>query len=168
MKIKFERQERKKHVPKIEDEESEVAIPEYHSENDKGIKGFNKEGLGEAAKHGHLKFSQSLTRSDLLEISNMWLKKLKVKPNRIQIRKMKNKWSSCSSEGNVTFSSELILLPREIAEYAIVHELLHLIVPNHGKTYKVLLSTYLPNWEELHSKLNFLSGNRLAEKIPPK
>jgi len=168
MKIKFERQKINKRVLKIQDEGIEVSIPDYHSKNDKGVKGFNKEGLEKAGKHGDLKFSQSLTRSDLLEISNMWLKKLKVKPKRIQIRKMKNKWSSCSSKGNVTFSSELILLPRQIAEYAIVHELLHLIVPNHGKTFKVLLSTYLPNWGELHSKLNSLSRNRLAEKIPPK
>ncbi|GAH07688.1 unnamed protein product, partial [marine sediment metagenome] len=45
---------------------------------------------------------------------------------------MKNKWSSCSSRGNVTLSSELIGLPNEVVEYVIVHELLHLIVPNHG------------------------------------
>lgn len=168
MKVKFERQKRKKQVLKIRKEGMEVMIPEYHSENDNGVKGFNKEGLDEVAKHGDLKFSQSLNRRDLLEISNMWLKKLKVKPNRIQMRKMKNKWSSCSSKGNITFSSELVSLPRQISEYAIVHELLHLIVPNHGKTYKVLLSTYLPNWEELHSRLDFLSRNRLVEKAPLK
>jgi len=100
---------------------------------------------------------QLLRKDDLIEICNMWRKKLKVKPNRIQIRKMRNKWSSCSSKGNMTFNSELTMLPKEIAEYAIVHELLHLIVPNHGRTFKVLLSAYLPNWKELHSKLNLIS-----------
>jgi hypothetical protein len=63
---------------------------------------------------------------------------------------MDNKWSSCSSRGNISLSSELMGLPKEAAEYVIVHELLHLIVPNHGKTFRVLLSAYLPNWEELH------------------
>ena len=93
--------------------------------------------------------SKVLNKGDLLEIFDRWQRKLKVRPSRIQVRKMKNKWSSCSSKGNVTLSSKLIGLPKEVAEYVIVHELLHLIVPNHGRTFKVLLSTYLPDWEEL-------------------
>lgn len=90
-------------------------------------------------------------------IYEKWQERLKVEPTRIRIKKMKNKWSSCSSKGNVTFNSEIAILPKEIAEYVILHELLHLIVPNHGKTYKVLLSAYLPNWEMLHSRLNSYS-----------
>lgn len=34
-----------------------------------------------------------------------------------------------------------------------LHELLHLIVPNHGKTFEAPLSAHMPNWEELHNKL---------------
>jgi hypothetical protein len=94
-----------------------------------------------------------LTKSDLLEITQKWQQKLNITSNRIQITKMKNKWSSCSTEGNITLNSELTRLPKELAEYAILHELLHLIMPNHGKTFKALLSAYMPNWEELHSKL---------------
>jgi len=97
--------------------------------------------------------SKDLNKSELLEICGRWQRKLKVRPNRIQVRKMKNKWSSCSSRGNVTLSSELTGLPREVTEYVIVHELLHLIVPNHGKTFKALLSAHLPQWEELHNRL---------------
>jgi len=95
----------------------------------------------------------TLTKNDLLEISHTWQEKLNIKTNRIQIMKMKNKWSSCSTKGNVTLNSELTKLPKELAEYAILHELLHLIVPNHGKTFKALLSAYMPNWEELHGRL---------------
>jgi len=104
-------------------------------------------------KEVNFKSSEILSKNDLLKISNQWQEKLKVKPNRTQIRKMKNKWSSCSSRGNITFNSEVVLLPKEVAEYVVIHELLHLVVPNHGKTFKVLLSAYLPDWEELHSKL---------------
>lgn len=100
-----------------------------------------------------MKSSRISNKRGLLEICDSWQGRLKVRPNRTQIRKMKNKWSSCSSRGNVTLSSDLMELPKEIAEYVIVHELLHLIVPNHGKTFKVLLSAYLPNWEELHHRL---------------
>lgn len=50
-----------------------------------------------------------------------------------------------------------------------LHELLHLIIPNHGKTFKTLLSTYMPKREELHKQITSLSrgrekGNRLNLK----
>jgi len=94
-----------------------------------------------------------LTKDDLLEIAQKWQQKLNINSNRIQITKMKNKWSSCSTKGNITLNSELTKLPKEVAEYAILHELLHLIIPNHGKTFKALLSAHMPNWEKLHNKL---------------
>jgi hypothetical protein len=97
-----------------------------------------------------------LTEEDLLQITRRWQEKLNIKANRIQIMKMKNKWSSCSTKGNITLNSELTKLPKELAEYAILHELLHLIAPNHGKTFKALVSAYMPNWEELHNKLTHI------------
>ena len=100
-----------------------------------------------------IRTSSVLSKNDLLEIAQKWQEKLNIKSNRIQIMKMKNKWSSCSTKGNITLNSELTQLPKEVAEYAILHELLHLIVPNHGKTFKALLSAYMPNWEELRKEL---------------
>ncbi len=117
------------------------------------VKIEKQRGLAEIENEKRFAIAQPLNKRDLVEIVDAWQEKLKVKPNRIQIRKMRNKWCSCSSKGNLTINSELTRLPREIVEYAILHELLHLIVPNHGKTFKVLLSAYLPDWEELHSKL---------------
>jgi len=99
-----------------------------------------------------------LTKTDLLEITHKWQQKLNITSNRVQITKMKNKWSSCSTKGNITLNSELTKLPREVVEYAILHELIHLITPNHGKSFKALLSAYMPNWEELHSKLAYMEG----------
>ncbi|MBE0516997.1 MAG: M48 family metallopeptidase [Methanophagales archaeon] len=128
------------------------------------IKITNQKGL--ADRKERLEIVQPLNKTDLLEIIRVWQEKLKVKPNRIQIRRMSNKWSSCSSNGNLTINSELTRLPREIVEYVILHELLHLIVPNHGKTFKVLLSLYLPNWEELHAQLASYLGSLAATKEP--
>ncbi len=99
------------------------------------------------------KTATKLSKNDLLEIADEWQETLNVNINRIQIKRMRNKWSSCSANGNITLNSELTKLPKELAEYAILHELLHLIVPNHGKTFKALLSAHMPNWQELHEKL---------------
>ncbi|RLJ03185.1 MAG: hypothetical protein DRP14_05210 [Candidatus Aenigmatarchaeota archaeon] len=72
-----------------------------------------------------------------------WAKEVGVTPKEIHIRKMKRKWGSCSSKGRLTFSFDLIKEESEVRAKAIVHELLHLKYPNHGKMFESLLRTYL-------------------------
>ncbi len=110
-----------------------------------------------------LSYSQPLTEDDLLNLIRRWQQKLNIQINRIQIMKMKNKWSSCSTKGNITLNKELTKLPKELAEYAILHELLHFIAPNHGKTFKTLLSAYMPKWKELHNRLSACADSSTRE-----
>ena len=100
-----------------------------------------------------------ITRQEILRLCEKWQKELKVDVKQIQIREMKNKWGSCSTKGVLTINKELLNLPIEYSEYVIVHELLHLIVPNHGRTFKTLLYMYLPNWDILHEYLE--NGEKL-------
>lgn len=94
-----------------------------------------------------------LSREDVLTICNKWHNELKVNIKRVQIRNMKRKWGSCSKNGTLTLNKELLSMPKECLEYVIVHELLHLIVPNHGRTFKTLLYVYFPKWEGIHEYL---------------
>jgi predicted metal-dependent hydrolase len=71
----------------------------------------------------------------------------------LAIRPMRNKWASCSTAGNLNFNDELLTLDREVADYVIVHELLHFFVPNHGKLWKSLMRAHLGDYERLASKL---------------
>ena len=100
-----------------------------------------------------------ITRQEILRLCEKWQKELKVDVKQIQIREMKNKWGSCSTKGVLTINEELLNLPIEYSEYVVVHELLHLIVPNHGRTFKTLLYMYLPNWDILHEYLE--NGEKL-------
>jgi predicted metal-dependent hydrolase len=72
-----------------------------------------------------------------------WAKRIGVEPKEIRIRLMKNKWASCSSNGRLTFNSELLHEPAAFRREAIVHELLHLKIPNHNKLFKSLMRAYL-------------------------
>lgn len=72
-----------------------------------------------------------------------WAKRIGVEPREIRIRSMKSKWASCSSNGRLTFNSEILQQPASFQREAIVHELLHLKVPNHGKIFKNLLWAFL-------------------------
>lgn len=72
-----------------------------------------------------------------------WAEEIGVKPKEIHVRKMTRKWASCSSKGRLTFSSDLLNKKFEIRAKVIVHELLHLKYPNHGKMFESLLITHL-------------------------
>ncbi|BCP66520.1 hypothetical protein TthHB5008_15730 [Thermus thermophilus] len=66
----------------------------------------------------------------------------------IHVRPMKRKWASCSSRGRLTFSTALLHQPAAFRREVIVHELLHLKVPNHGRLFRALLKAYLATAEE--------------------
>ena len=83
-----------------------------------------------------------------------WAVIIKVKPAQIRIQRMTKKWASCSSKGRVCFSADLLQEPRMFQDYVIVHELLHLQVPNHGKLFKSLMNAYLPGWEAILAERN--------------
>jgi hypothetical protein len=68
---------------------------------------------------------------------------MKVAPREIHIRSMKKKWASCSRKGRLTFNNSLLQRPARFRREVVVHELLHLTFPNHGKMFKVLQRSYL-------------------------
>jgi len=72
-----------------------------------------------------------------------WAEKIGVKPKEVHIRPMKRKWASCSSRGRVTFDTSLLEQEREARDRAILHELLHLRFPNHGRMFRALLRAHL-------------------------
>jgi len=82
-----------------------------------------------------------------------WAVKLDVRARALAVRPMRRKWASCSTAGNLNFSSELLGLDRELGDYVIVHELLHFSVPNHGKLWKSLMRAHLGDYERLDARL---------------
>ena len=72
-----------------------------------------------------------------------WAERIGVTPKEIHVRPMKRKWGSCSSRGRLTFATDLLGQPEEKRAEVIVHELLHLRYPSHGKMFRALLRAYL-------------------------
>ena len=72
-----------------------------------------------------------------------WADEIGIVPKEIHIRPMRRKWASCSTKGRLTFSYELLNQPSDTRAQAVVHELLHLKYPNHGKMFSSLLLAYL-------------------------
>lgn len=78
-----------------------------------------------------------------------WAGMIGVKPERVQVQRMTRKWASCSPAGRLSFSAGLVREERAFQEVVIVHELLHLRVPNHGRLFKSLMTAYLPQWQRI-------------------
>ncbi len=72
-----------------------------------------------------------------------WANRIGVEPSEVHLRRMKNKWASCSSNGRLTFNTDLLREPAAFRAEVVVHELLHLKIPNHGPLFKALLKAYL-------------------------
>ena len=79
--------------------------------------------------------------------------KMDIQVKTLALRPMKNKWASCSTDGNLNFNKQLLNLNKELGDYVIVHELLHFNVPNHGKLWKSLMTAYLDDYEKIEIKL---------------
>ena len=73
--------------------------------------------------------------------------------NRIFIREQKTRWGSCSGQGNLSFNWKLILLPQELMDYVIVHELAHRKEMNHSKEFWKALETVLPDYRKRRKRL---------------
>ena len=86
-----------------------------------------------------------------------WATRIGVRTPNIHLRRMTHKWASISTAGRLTLDSGLLNIPKPLGEFVIVHELLHLIAPNHGKVFKSFLLAYLPDWEEREQHLRHIS-----------
>ncbi len=82
-----------------------------------------------------------------------WAVKMGVRVPHIHIRPMTTKWASMSTSGRLTLDSGLLNVPRELGEFVMVHELAHMLAPNHGKVFKSFMYAYMPDWPEREIEL---------------
>jgi predicted metal-dependent hydrolase len=90
-------------------------------------------------------------------IIKKWEPKLGVRVSGYFLQRMKTKWGSCNHvAGNIRLNTELVKKPKDLLEYVILHEMLHLIEPSHSERFLALLSKHYPTWREARAELNDL------------
>lgn len=86
-----------------------------------------------------------------------WEIRLSVTVNGYYLQRMKTKWGSCNhSAGTIRLNTELVKKPKDLLEYVIVHEMIHLIEPSHNDRFINLLDLHYPTWREARTELNEL------------
>ncbi len=84
------------------------------------------------------------------------MKKYNVAPKSFKIKKMRTRWGSCSSKGNINLNLHLIKLPEQCIKEVILHELCHLVHFNHSKEFYALMTAEMPDWKIWKKELKFL------------
>lgn len=80
-----------------------------------------------------------------------------VKLSRYFLQRMKTRWGSCNHRtATIRLNTELVKKPRDLLEYIVVHEMLHLIEPTHSPRFFALLDEHWPGWQESREELNAL------------
>jgi predicted metal-dependent hydrolase len=79
------------------------------------------------------------------------------KYNKVTIRNQSTRWGSCSRRGNINFNYKLALLPENLVDYVIVHELCHLGEFNHSKDFWDLVARTIPDFKERRQELRIKS-----------
>ncbi|MHB0970966.1 MAG: M48 metallopeptidase family protein [Thermoanaerobaculia bacterium] len=87
----------------------------------------------------------AISRTTFRREVDAWAARIGVSPRRVQLRELRRFWASCSPAGTITFDPDLLRESKRFRSSVIVHELMHMIVPNHGKLFTALNKTYLGN-----------------------
>ena len=86
-----------------------------------------------------------------------WEPKIGVKVDAYFLQKMKTKWGSCNHRANhIRLNTELVKKPRDLLEYVVVHEMVHLLEPTHNDRFVKILADHYPTWREARNELNDL------------
>ncbi len=88
--------------------------------------------------------------------------KMELEYNSLTIKDQKTRWGSCSSAGNLNFSWRLVMAPKPVLDYVVVHELAHIVQMNHSSKFWDLVISIMPDYK---LQLNWLKENGVGLRL---
>ncbi len=108
----------------------------------------------EAVMHA---WQKALLHTEVPRLIRKWESRLGVEVAAYFLQRMKTKWGSCNHAAqHIRLNTELMKKPKDLLEYVIVHEMLHLIAPTHSERFITLMTKHYPSWREARAELNEL------------
>ena len=100
---------------------------------------------------------KSLLHEVVPPLIQKWERRLNVRVRGYFLQRMKTKWGSCNHKaGHIRLNTQLVIKPKDLLEYVIVHEMVHLIEPTHSDRFLAILGEHYPTWHEARAELNEL------------
>ncbi|MBD5607689.1 MAG: M48 family metallopeptidase [Desulfovibrio sp.] len=98
---------------------------------------------------------KKILRDPAERLLEMWRDRMGIDPPlELQIRKMRSRWGACMpNKRKITLNSALARYTPSCLEFVVVHELSHMLVPNHGPEFIRTLDRWLPDWRERKASL---------------
>lgn len=93
-------------------------------------------------------------RSLVKDLVGKFADQLKVDFKIVRFRKMKTRWGSCSSRGNININRYMMYLPEELVEYVVFHEVAHLVEMGHNKRFWSIVSSEFGDHREFEDELS--------------
>ena len=79
---------------------------------------------------------------------NYFANLMQLLPQSLSLTNSKRVWGSCSKNADIKLNWRLVMLPPDLIDYVVVHELAHIVEFNHSKTFWKLVTSILPNSKE--------------------
>ena len=103
---------------------------------------------------GDLKaFLKKMLRSDLLPRLEAQAGRMHVRVAGMTVREQRSRWASCSPGGRISVNLRVLALPPAVRDYLVVHELSHLLEPNHSQRYWGRVGEFYPDYQFAEEEL---------------
>lgn len=100
-------------------------------------------------------YERATINPEIAKFIDHWSRFIGVSPCGFRIRDMKSRWGSCNIRTKrLCFNLRLVKKPPQCLEYVVVHELCHLLVPNHSPRFWSHVSICLPDWKKRRKLTN--------------
>ena len=100
---------------------------------------------------------KSLLHEFIPPLISKWEPKLNVQVRAYFLQRMKTKWGRCNhAAAHIRLNTELVKKPKDLIEYVVVHEMVHIIEPTHSERFISILYENYPRWREARAELNEL------------
>lgn len=113
---------------------------------------FNPRPSKQEARQSYLRHKSAARRFAYAAIAK-YAPQYGVEVKAVSIRDQSTRWGSCSRDGKISFNYRLALLPTQLSEYVVVHELCHILEFNHSSRFWDLVSRTTPNHRALRKLL---------------
>jgi predicted metal-dependent hydrolase len=107
---------------------------------------------------------RSRARTEIEKQLELITSRIGQRPRSVYIMGQRTKWGNCSAGRNLSFNWRLILAPEFVLRYLVIHEAVHLVVPDHSTKFWLTVQSYCSDTEQAKRWLR-TNALRLAVKL---